>query len=76
MVIKMGKTNLEVELIQSWEELCDCTNAFVGDVDAVGNLGDDDDDDDGDDNDDDDGDDDDDDDDDDAVGTTKMTMRQ
>ena len=61
MVIKIGKTNLEVELIKSWEELCDCTNAFVGDVDAVGNLGDDDDDDD---------------DGDDVVGTTKMTMRQ
>ena len=38
--MKMNKlTDLQVELIERREELCDCTNAFVCNVDAVSNLG-------------------------------------
>ena len=35
----MMKPYLQVELIEGGEELCDCTNAFVCNVDAVSNLG-------------------------------------
>ena len=33
------KPYLKIELIEGREELCDCTNAFVSNVDAVGHLG-------------------------------------